>query len=364
MAIFEKYEHRQSYLKMGLMGQAGSGKTFTATEVAIGLVELMRQRGLNPGPVAFIDTETGSDWVAPRLAEAHIDLMVSRTRSLVDLVKGIRECSEAGASCLIIDSITHFWTVFCDEYAARRNRQRGLEFSDWAFLKKEWRRFTDEFINSPLNIIMCGRAGYEYDFFTNDAGKRELQKTGVKMKAETETGYEPSLLVLMEIEQEMNQGEVVQVYRTARIMKDRSNTIDGQTFRNPAFKAFLPHVEFLALAGAHKPVDLTRDNSELFAADGAMHRRERERREREIAIEEIEEVIKKHHAGQSKEDKEARGNLMEKHFGTRAWSRIQAMAFDDLVSGRNTLWVALEGIPYQFVAPVQAQEVLSDEIPA
>lgn len=355
MSLLQKFEPRQAYLKMGIMGLAGSGKTYTATDVSIGLVELMRQRGLKPGPVAFVDTETGSDWAAPRFKEAGVELLVSRTRALADLVKIIDEAVQAGCSVLLIDSITHFWQVFCDEYAERRERRRGLEFSDWAFLKKQWRVFTDAFVTSPISIIMCGRAGFEYDFFTNDAGKRELEKTGVKMKAETETGYEPSLLVLMEVEQELERGELRGVYRKATVLKDRSTKIDGKTFRNPTFKDFLPHLEYLALAGAHAPIEPGRDNAEFFADDGKELEQSRRRRERESCLEEILEVVKKHHGGQTNAEKEERQRLFEDVFGTRAWSRIEGLPLEVLQDGRNKLWIKLEGAPYAFVPPVSNQ---------
>ena len=351
MSLLQKFEPRQAYLKMGIMGLAGSGKTYTATEVSIGLVELMRQRGLAPGPVAFVDTETGSDWTGPKMQEAGIELMVSRTRSLSDLIQIIHEAAEGKFSVMMIDSITHFWQVFCDEYAQRKQRTRGLEFSDWAFLKKHWRVFTDAYVSSPLSIIMCGRAGFEYDFFINDAGKKELEKTGVKMKAETETGYEPSLLVFMEMDQSLNGGDAWTVSRKATVIKDRSNTIDGQTFRNPTFKDFLPHVEFLKLAGDHSPLDRGRDNAALFADDGKDLEVVRRKREREACLEEIAEVVKKHHSGQSKEDKDARGDLMERFFGTRAWTRIEGLPLASLQDGRNKIWVELEGVPYAFTPP-------------
>src|SRR3954463_10191591 len=64
MALFTKAEITSAYLKMGLMGFAGSGKTFTATDTAIGMIKLMREVGIDKGrPMFFLDTETGSDWV-------------------------------------------------------------------------------------------------------------------------------------------------------------------------------------------------------------------------------------------------------------------------------------------------------------
>ena len=65
MALFQRATNTQAFLKAGIMGFAGDGKTYTASELAIGLVLLMRQRGIAAGdrPVMFLDTETGSDWV-------------------------------------------------------------------------------------------------------------------------------------------------------------------------------------------------------------------------------------------------------------------------------------------------------------
>lgn len=367
MSIFTKADHSQAYLKAGIMGREGAGKTYTGTELAIGLVELMRKRGLPEGnkPVAFFDTETGSDWVLPRFKEAGIELVRSRSRALIDLRKGMVE-AQAECSLLLIDSITHFWTRFVEEYTERSNR-RFLEFSDWNFLKREWREFTDLYVNSPLHCIMCGRQGYEYDFMERDDGKQDLVKTGVKMKAEAETGYEPSLLIMMERHQETNSSEsadkpkgrkkknqaaldVTGMYRVAKILKDRANKIDGKSFRNPAFADFLPHIDMLSLGAQHEGIE-KRDNAELFANRGEQTKYARDKQEKEIALEEIGEVIKKHYAGQDAGSKAARGELCEKFFGTRAWSRIETLGLADLKKGREGLWLQLEGAPYAFVPP-------------
>ncbi|EIZ8497214.1 TPA: hypothetical protein OO727_004346, partial [Shigella flexneri] len=56
MALFQRAINTQAYLKAGIMGFAGDGKTYTASELAIGLVMLMRQRGIEAGnrPVMFL----------------------------------------------------------------------------------------------------------------------------------------------------------------------------------------------------------------------------------------------------------------------------------------------------------------------
>ena len=59
--LFKRAEVTSAFLKMGLMGFAGSGKTYTATDTAIGLVLLMRELGVEHGDRPMeITAETGS----------------------------------------------------------------------------------------------------------------------------------------------------------------------------------------------------------------------------------------------------------------------------------------------------------------
>jgi hypothetical protein len=358
MSLFSLSAAGHSHLKAGIMGLAGSGKTYTASSIAVGLVGYMQERGVTvKGKAAFIDTENGAAWVAPRFKAAGIELQVARTRSLVDLREGIKWAAD-NCDVLLIDSITHFWTLFCDEYAKRKNRQRGLEFSDWNAVKRDWREnFTDRYLNTPLHIIMCGRQGYEYDMQVNDAGKKELVKTGVKMKAEGETGFEPSLLVQMEQEQTLKDGSVTGIERVAYVLKDRSTMLDGKTLRDPTFKDFLPHIKTLDIGGIGVTVDTTRNNSELLTEEGDTQWRHRET-QRAIALEEIEAEMVKLWPGQGKEEKTAKADLLEKLFGTRSWTAVSNMKLPQLVEARSKLWIQSRGHAYGIEAPVQAAELL------
>jgi len=360
MTLFSKAENRQAFLKMGLMGFAGDGKTYTATRVAVGLIEYMREKEIDgcDKPVMFLDTETGSDWVIPMFDAAGIEMQIAKTRTFTDLVPAIQEAEENG-SILLIDSITHFWRELTESYAEKKNRSYGLQFQDWAWLKSEWGKFTDAFVNSRCHIIMCGRAGYEYDFFEDDSGKKELEKTGIKMKAETETGYEPSILVLMEKHRDLKNGRV---WRTASILKDRAALIDGQTFINPDFKDFLPHIKYLNLGGEHLGVD-TSHSSQGIVPSNSRPGWQVDKQQKEIALDEITEKMKEHYPGQSAADKQGRSDLMNEMFGTRAWSRIQTLSREQIEQGRNAMYMKLDGIPYEFTPP-QPEDNLEDDIPA
>lgn len=352
MALFKPAENTQAYLKAGFMGLAGSGKTFTATDIAIGLIKHLKTAGIAYAekPVYFLDTETGSDYVKPTFDKAGIKLMQAKTRSFADLVPAVEEAEKYG-SILLIDSISHFWTEFTESYAKKRNRKRGLEFQDWAYLKQEWRRFTDAYVNSSLHILMCGRMGYEYDFFQDDSGKKQLEKTGVKMKAETETGYEPSILICME--REMDGVDTKRQIRKAYVLKERFNIIDGCEFVNPSFKDFLPHIQLLNLGGKQLGVDLTRNSEGIIPEANSDRDWKHREAQREIYLEKIQALMTEHSiSARSDAGKTRVIELLKKHFLTTSWREVEGYSLDKIKDGFNKLHIELNGAPYFEVPPV------------
>lgn len=346
MSRFTKHTAGNATLKAGLIGFAGAGKTRTATEIAIGLVQHLRARGIESGalPVYMLDTEGGSDYVSGLYDAAGIELMTDRSRAYVDLMGAVKAASSE-ASVLVIDNITHVWREFCDAYQRKRNRKR-LEFQDWGFLKGEWQHFTDAFLGSPLHIVMCGRAGYEYDHVEQD-GRKELVKTGIKMKAESEMAYEPSLLLLLEREED---AETHAMRRVAHVLKDRFGVLDGQTLGSretggPTFAHLLPHIERLALGGAQSGTDVSRTSDQVFPVDSAGNwRHEQERKA--LILGEIREELVRMHAGQTAADKKAKGDLLEMAFGSRAWERAEQSTLDQMLIARDRIWQASRGVGY------------------
>lgn len=261
MSLFKEHQNEMAFLKMGFFGRAGAGKTHTASRIALGLVLLMRERKLSQAdrPVLFLDSEQGSDFEKPAFQKAGIGFLQHKSRSFSDLVSAVREAEKTG-SVLIIDSVSHFWAELCDSYQHQMKRS-FLQFQDWAVIKKKWAGFTDLFVNSQAHILMCGRQGDEYEEVENDRGKKEQRKSGVKMKSEKETGYEPNLLVMMERE-ESPDGK--QVARYAYVLKDRAKILDGKRFKNPDFADFKPHIDFLALGSVHRGFDAARNSDSIF----------------------------------------------------------------------------------------------------
>jgi hypothetical protein len=352
MSLFKKAEMEMAYVKAGILGFAGAGKSYTATQIAIGIIELLRERGLPvKNRIYWLDTETGSDFMKP-IIEAHgIELFVAKTRAFTDLLASIPEMT-ANADVGIFDSITHFWVEFIEAYkkkkveAATRKGFRAyadLSFQDWGILKPEWAKFTDLYVNSPIHLIICGRAGYEYDYFENDQGKMELYKTGTKMKTENELGFEPSLLLEMErlrdpeaadsFKSATNKKEKGQAakemaesrawVRRCYVLKDRTTRLDGKVFDNPTCKDFLPHFEFLGLGGKHLGVDTSRTSDGYFGDTGESFAAKKKRIS--IILEEIQGVLVELWPGSTKEDKLAKATIIYLAFNTRSWTAVENM---------------------------------------
>jgi hypothetical protein len=240
--MFKKMANNRPFLKLALEGFAGDGKTFTAAKIAIGLHQMIGSKK----PIAIFDTEKASKALNGLFKAANIEAVVAdEHRSLKALSEAMRWCEEGNADILLVDSITHVWEEFLNAYS-QQTRHTRLEFQDWAVIKPRWKQeFSTPFVNAKIHIIFTGRAGYEYSQEVNErTGKKEIQKTGIKMKAETETAFEPDILVLMEKQMKL-MGETKSVTRQATIIKDRTDMIDGKTFTDPSFQDFYPAIAVL-----------------------------------------------------------------------------------------------------------------------
>lgn len=194
MALLKKATVEQAAAKVGLFGPQGSGKTTTAALLLIGLSKTYH----GGKPVAFLDTENGSDYLVPIFAAEGVELVVAKSRAFNDMKGALREAEEAGCCGYLVDSYTHTWQELNDALKKKLNVSR-LEFKHMDQLKGLWRVWTDQMLNSPLHVFLNGRLGYVWDREEDENGRKgDLVKLGTKMKSEADAGYEPSLLIEME----------------------------------------------------------------------------------------------------------------------------------------------------------------------
>lgn len=316
--MFKKLENNRPFLKMALEGFAGDGKTFTGVEIAIGVHKLIKSNK----PIAMFDTERALKALKWRFDEAGIEAMIEdEERSLQSLHNAIKWCEDGNADILLIDSITHVWEEFLRAYMNRPGKdgrplkRNRLEFQDWGVLKPQWKElFSTPFVMAKCHIIFTGRAGYEYsDERNEETGKREIFKSGIKMKAETETAFEPDILVLMQKVQELL-GDEKKIWREAMVVKDRTTQIDGKTFKNPTFEDFYPAIKVLLdgtlreMHGAQIP-DTFSEFESKYSEIG---------KEREVIVAEIEGCFELMGLGTGADDKQKKVWILDQVYGVKS----------------------------------------------
>lgn len=342
-----------AYGKVGAFGQAGSGKTTTAALIAVGLA---KEVGLKQ--VFMNDTETGSDFVAPIFRRFGLKLRVRKSRAFSDLADTIRQLHNSG-EILIVDSISHYWQELIKSYLARKNKDR-LTMPDWGILKPTWQlEWAEPFVCSSLHIITLGRLQFEYDFMETEPGKYELYKSGTKMRAESEFGYEPSLVFEMErLKKEAASKDITKIVHSnahtqkslreahaakllkstefvhrATVLKDRSNTIMAKEFLfapevdvpldyEAVWEAFNPFFQSLNIGGKHAPLDTSKSSEEMFKVGTGEPDWKADQRHREVTLEEIEGILITYLAGHTAELKAAKMAIFQQMFNTRSWTCI------------------------------------------
>lgn len=344
MGMLQKAENRVAYAKVGIYGEAGSGKTFTAAKIAIGL----HQANKLEKPVAMFDTEPAASYIIPLFEKAGIEFLVyDKSRALQDLMAFVDE-AEQEASIIIADSITHVWRDAQDSYLARQNEFRKkrnqkpiyqLEFHHWKPIKAAWAAFTDRFLSSKVHFIVCGRAGSIYEYQRNEeSGKMELITTGTKMATEKELGYEPSLLIEM-----VKHRESGKIINRALVEKDRTDTLNGAEIDRPTFESFKSHFDFINVGGSHFDSMNQRDSSEMFEDTAENDGWNHEKRQREIWCEEIKGLLVKHGLdGTSAQAKKERYELLEEVFHTGSWTKIEGSKSSEIEAGYRLMRSMLE----------------------
>ncbi|OXE37459.1 MAG: hypothetical protein CGW95_01535 [Phenylobacterium zucineum] len=152
-----KAQREGARMVIGLAGQSGSGKTFSAIQLAYGLAGGVGEK------VGFLDTENrrGSlyaDTVSDPFLIGDLYAPFSPQR----YIDAILEFQKAGVEVLVIDSVSHEWegTGGCEEIAsASTNKVIG-----WANAKAQHKRFMNTLLQCDMHIIACIRAREKVDF--------------------------------------------------------------------------------------------------------------------------------------------------------------------------------------------------------
>ena len=157
-------EREGARLVIGMAGISGSGKTYSALELAYGLANY------DAGKVGFLDTENRRGSLYANVFVDH-PTHPTRKRFLIgDLyapfspqryVDAIMEFQAIGVEVLVVDSVSHEWEGqgSCEDIA-----HAGQRMADWKTAKREHKRFMNALLQSNMHVIACIRAREKTDF--------------------------------------------------------------------------------------------------------------------------------------------------------------------------------------------------------
>lgn len=206
MSRFTRATKKRARLRMALIGPAGSGKTYTALEIASHLGD----------KVAVIDTERGS-------ASKYSDIFsfcVSEldTYEPHNYVSAIEDAEKEGFDVIVIDSLSHAW--FGKGGAIDQVDKRGGRYSDWRFVTPQHNALVDAIIRSKSHVIVTMRTKTEYVVEVNEKGKSEPRKIG--LAPVQRDGLEYEFDVTADIDDR----------NSVKISKTRCSKLSGAVFRH------------------------------------------------------------------------------------------------------------------------------------
>src|SRR6185437_10448027 len=282
---FTKAVKQVASAKVGAFGPMGSGKTTLMGMLALYLSKTYHKSA----PVAFTDSEKGSDFLIPFFELEGVPLLVDKTRAFVDLRNAHAEAMKAGACAVVTDSLTHFWVELLRVVKGDSAR---LDIKKIGEAKERWAQFTENYETSPIHWLVAGRLGNEWDNVDIEDErtgeiKTELMKGGTKMKAEGDFSYEPDLVIELSSADDPNAADYQKLRKGGRVKKLASKQIhiaqvkkcrvrelNGQMFSWPdkpykqgdyikVAECFKSYFEFLNVGGQHTAFDASRTSREI-----------------------------------------------------------------------------------------------------
>ena len=173
MSGFKRATKAAAKLRLGLIGPAGSGKTYTALRIAAGL----------GGRIAVIDTERGSASLYAGERGIDFDVIELGTYEVEHFIDAIKAAAEGGYATVVIDSLSHAWSgkggilEFVDN--AGKRSQGGGNFGAWRDATPRHNRLVDAILTAPLHVICTLRSKVEY-VVENVGGRNQVRKVGLQ----------------------------------------------------------------------------------------------------------------------------------------------------------------------------------------
>lgn len=200
--------------RVALLGPAGSGKTYTALQIA---------QGLAPGGrYLVIDTECES---ASLYSDAcDFDVLALDTHSPETYVAALQAAARERYDVVIVDSLTHAWTGKDGALEQVDNKARsvkGNSYVAWRDVTPMHNALVDAMLRYPGHLIATMRVKMAYELVDDGRGKKMPQKIGLQPIQRDGLEYEFTVICDLDTDHVLTVG------------KTRCSALDGKTYRRP-----------------------------------------------------------------------------------------------------------------------------------
>jgi hypothetical protein len=209
--VIRKAKRGERYLKIGIGGISGSGKTLGALRMAHGICGDWEK-------ICVIDTENNSADLYAHLGGYSV-LALSKF-SPHDYIEAIQTVQENGFEVCIIDSLSHEWfgpggvLELMDNL--RKTSKSTSSFVGWAEATPIHQKFINSWLQAKMHIIATLRQKDEFVLEQNEKGKYAPKKIGLKNVQREGLDYEFDLLFS------------IHQNHTCSVEKDRTSLFDGE----------------------------------------------------------------------------------------------------------------------------------------
>ena len=188
---FIKAVKTQQWLRLAIDGVSGSGKTYTALAIAMGMAEAIK------GKVALIDSEHGSaSLYADRFNFDTLNLLEFQIENYIDALK---EAAENGYQIVIIDSTSHAWDSLVERVEKiAQTRFSGNTFRAWSEGTPLQKKLIEAMLSYPGHIIVTCRSKTEYSVDKDEKGKTTIKKIGTAVVQKSGFEYEFTMAISMD----------------------------------------------------------------------------------------------------------------------------------------------------------------------
>jgi len=190
MSMIRKASRKHRYLKIGIGGISGSGKTLGALKMAYGITGDWEK-------IVIIDSENNSADLYAHLGP--YDVLPLEDTSPQGYIAAINEVLKGSYDVMIIDSLSHEYAgkggllEIADKIAS--TSKSGNTFQAWSKANPIHNDFMDAVLKSKIHVIGTFRKKSDYVIEQNDKGKAAPRKVGLKTVTKEGTSYELDVLL-------------------------------------------------------------------------------------------------------------------------------------------------------------------------